>query len=833
MIYTLYKTQDIVEILEGKFMGNDSQTRIKYLLIDSRKILHPIASIYFALTGERHDGHDYIAELYDKGVRNFVISIEAKNTESFPEANFIKVKDTTEALQKLAAVHRQKVEIPVIAITGSNGKTMVKEWLGQLLYTDWNLAKSPKSFNSQVGVPLSIWQLNPDHTLGLFEAGISQPGEMEKLEEIIKPTIGLITNIGDAHNEGFENIGQKVNEKLLLFKDAETLVYCSDYAEIAKGIEKLKGSNDKLKTFSWSKSSKADLSITDVVIENRTTRIKGSVGSDKGEIEIPFTDEASIENAIHCWALMLCLEYKTELIAERIKKLAPVAMRLELKAGINNCTVINDSYNSDLGSLEIALDFLNQQSRNKKKTVILSDIFQSGKDEKRLYKEVSNLIDRKGVDRIMGIGEDISHQAEQFSTGGSFYESTEDFLTKYSGSLFHDEVILIKGARPFKFEEITKVLQQKTHETVLEVNLEAIVYNLNVFRSLLKPETQIMAMVKAFSYGSGSYEIANVLQFHRVDYLAVAYADEGVELRNSGITIPIMVMNPEDQSYDSMIMYNLEPEIYNFHVLQLFAEALAANAAASSGPVPIHIKLETGMHRLGFEEDELDGLIAKISEIDSIYVQSVFSHLAASEQTEHDDFSLEQIEQFKKMSEKIISKFDYPIMRHILNSRGIMRFEDAQFDMVRLGIGIYGIDDYGSINEKSGTLHNVSTLKSSISQIKKVQSKDTIGYGRHGVVDKDMTIAIVPIGYADGLNRKLGNGRGKLLIKGKFAPTIGDICMDMCMVDITEIDAQEGEEVIVFGENYSVTEFAKDLETIPYEVLTSISRRVKRVYYHE
>jgi alanine racemase len=508
-------------------------------------------------------------------------------------------------------------------------------------------------------------------------------------------------------------------------------------------------------------------------------------------------------------------------------------MRLELKAGINNCTVINDSYNSDLGSLEIALDFLNQQSRNKKKTVILSDIFQSGKDEKRLYKEVSNLIDRKGVDRIMGIGEDISHQAEQFSTGGSFYESTEDFLTKYSGSLFHDEVILIKGARPFKFEEITKVLQQKTHETMLEVNLEAIVYNLNVFRSLLKPETQIMAMVKAFSYGSGSYEIANVLQFHRVDYLAVAYADEGVELRNSGITIPIMVMNPEDQSYDSMLMYNLEPEIYNFHVLQLFAEALAANASASSGPVPIHIKLETGMHRLGFEEDELDGLIAKISEIDSIYVQSVFSHLAASEQTEHDDFSLEQIEQFKKMSEKIVSKFDYPIMRHILNSRGIMRFEDAQFEMVRLGIGIYGIDDYGSSNEKGGTLHNVSTLKSSISQIKKVQSKDTIGYGRHGVVDKDMTIAIVPIGYADGLNRKLGNGRGKLLIKGKFAPTIGDICMDMCMVDITEIDVQEGDEVIVFGENYSVTEFAKDLETIPYEVLTSISRRVKRVYYHE
>ncbi|MGZ4049840.1 MAG: bifunctional UDP-N-acetylmuramoyl-tripeptide:D-alanyl-D-alanine ligase/alanine racemase, partial [Bacteroidia bacterium] len=802
---------------------------IKTLLIDSRKLSNAETSLFFAIKGERHDGHTYLNDLYEKGVRNFVISALPQNTLAFANANLILVPDTLVAMQQLCAYHRQQFNIPIIGITGSNGKTIVKEWLFQLMREDKNIVRSPKSFNSQVGVPLSVWQLSEEHDLGIFEAGISKSQEMKLLEAIIRPTIGLITNIGQAHDENFENQKQKVDEKLKLFIHSEILIYCKDYLLVHDEITNNKAFRET-KIFTWSKKLRADLLIGRITKSETDTEIQGVYKNDFIRINIPFTDEASIENAIHCWAMLLYLGYENKVIAERMKFLSPVAMRLELKEGINNCSIINDSYNSDLGSLAIALDFLNQQKQHPKKTLILSDILQSGQNYTTLYKEVAELINKKGISRLIGIGEGISSQADQFNVEKSFYKSTNDFLQQFNNSFFRDETILLKGARAFGFEAISKVIQQKAHETVLEINLNSIVHNLNYFRSKLKADTKVMAMVKAFSYGSGSFEIANILQFHRVDYLAVAYADEGIELRKAGITMPIMVMNPEEQSYDSMIQYNLEPEIYSFRVLGLFEATLKRSERITTQPIAIHLKLDTGMHRLGFDEQDINELIVRIKNNKNLVIKSIFSHLAASDEPEHDEFTWQQIKKLNAMSEKIKSHFDYPVLKHILNSAGISRFPDAQFDMVRLGIGLYGI---GANASEQSQLQNVSTLKTSISQIKNIPAQETIGYSRKGIANRDMQIATVPIGYADGLSRKLSNGKGKMMVKGKPAPIIGNVCMDMCMIDITDIKANENDEVIVFGDANPITEVAKDIGTIPYEVLTNVSRRVKRVYYQE
>ncbi|MFY9309091.1 MAG: bifunctional UDP-N-acetylmuramoyl-tripeptide:D-alanyl-D-alanine ligase/alanine racemase [Bacteroidia bacterium] len=827
MNYTLEK---IASIINSSITGNgNTKAIIRSLLIDSRKLSNAETSLFFAIKGERHNGHTYLKELYDKGVRAFVVSTLPANIDSFANCCFCLVKDTLEALQELAAFHRQQFKIPVIGITGSNGKTIVKEWLYQLMREDKNIVRSPKSYNSQVGVPLSVWQMSEENNLGIFEAGISQPNEMSHLRAIIQPTLGLITNIGHAHDENFENQKQKVDEKLKLFKHSETLVYCKDYLSVHNEIS-TNPAFSELKVFSWSRKTRADLLIGRITKGTGDTEIQGVYKNDFIRIHIPFTDEASIENAIHCWATLLYLGYDNQVIAERMPFLSPIAMRLELNEGINNCSIINDSYNSDLGSLAIALDFLNQQKQHIKKTLVLSDILQSGRNEETLYREVAELLHKKGVSRLIGIGENISRQQHLFHIEKSFYQSTEEFLKQYNTSMFRDETILLKGARAFGFEAISKIIQQKAHETVLEINLNAIVHNLNYFRSKIKADTKIMAMVKAFSYGSGSFEIANVLQFHRVDYLAVAYADEGIELRKAGITMPIMVMNPEEQSYEAMIQYHLEPEIYSFRVLNLFEETLKRSGHLQEKSIAIHIKLDTGMHRLGFEASEINELIVRIKNNKYIVIKSVFSHLAASDEAEHDDFTWQQIKRFNEMSEAIKQHFSYPIMKHILNSAGISRFPDAQFDMVRLGIGLYGI---GSSAGEQNQLQNVSTLKTSISQIKNIPANETIGYSRKGVATRDIQIATVPIGYADGLSRKLSNGKGKMMVKGKPAPIIGNVCMDMCMIDITDINATENDEVIVFGENSPITEIAKDVGTIPYEILTSVSRRVKRVYYQE
>lgn len=825
-----YSIPDIASVTGGTISGNtDSSLTVKNLLIDSRKIGTPENSLFFAIKGERNDGHIFIRELYEKGLRAFVVSELPANTGAFAEAVFIRVDDTLAALQALCAYHRSRFDIPVIGITGSNGKTIVKEWLFQLMREDKNIVRSPKSFNSQVGVPLSVWQMSEENDLAVFEAGISRPGEMQRLEEVIRPTIGLITNIGQAHDENFSGQQEKVTEKLKLFSRAGTLIYCKDYLAVNDAVSTDPGL-EKLAVFTWSRKTRADLLIGRITKNAADTEIQGVYKNDFLRISIPFTDEASIENAIHCWALLLCLGYAQSVIAERMKYLSPVAMRLELKEGINNCSIINDSYNSDLGSLGIALDFLNQQKQHPRKTLILSDILQSGRNEENLYREVAELIHKKGVSRLIGIGEAISRQADLFQIEKNFYRSTPEFIQQFNNSLFRDETILLKGARAFGFEAISKVIQQKAHETVLEINLNAIVHNLNYFRSRIKPETKIMAMVKAFSYGSGSFEIANILQFHRIDYLAVAYADEGIELRKAGITVPVMVMNPEEQSYDAMLQHNLEPEIYSFRVLSLFEESIRRSERNLNRQIPVHIKLDTGMHRLGFEENDINELIVRIKNNKQLKIRSVFSHLVATDEAEHDAFTLQQIRRFTAMSGQIESHAGYGIMRHILNSAGISRFPDAQFDMVRLGIGLYGI---GMNASEQAQLQHVSTLKTSISQIKHIPAGETIGYSRKGIATRDMVIATVPIGYADGLSRKLSNGRGKMMIRGKAAPITGNVCMDMCMIDITDIPVNENDEVIVFGEAYPITEVAKDIGTIPYEVLTGVSRRVKRVYYQE
>jgi Alr-MurF fusion protein len=828
--HKVYSMKEVASISGATLLENDaSASYISELLTDSRKLANPSSSIFFAIRGDRNNGHNFIQDLYDAGVRNFVVEKDYSNPESI-KANFIFAEKPLKVMQQLAAYHRQQFSIPVIGVTGSNGKTIVKEWLYQLLREDYHVVRSPKSYNSQVGVPLSVWQMSTEDSLGIFEAGISMPGEMICLHDIIQPTIGIFLNIGQAHDENFKSESDKISEKLQLFGGVEKLIYCKDYPGIHSQVTE-HYSTSKIQFFSWSRKSKADLQIGRISRKEHEAEIQGIYNNDFISIRIPFTDDASIENAIHCWALMLLLKIEMDVIQERMELLSPVAMRLEMKEGLNNCSIINDSYNSDLGSLTIALDFLNQQKQHARRTVILSDILQSGRDESALYRQVNDLLKQKQVDRLIGIGPAISRQSAAFTIDAKFFTGTDEFLNELNYGSFVNESVLIKGARSFGFERISKALQQKAHETVLEINLNAVVHNLNLFRSRLRNENKLMVMVKAFSYGSGSFEIANTLQFHRADYLAVAYADEGVELRKAGITLPIMVMNPEEQSFDAMISYRLEPEIYSFRILNQFTEALRRrNDLVAGTRIPVHIEFDTGMKRLGFEEQELNELVIRLKNNKHLKVVSVFSHMVASDESVHDTFTKEQIERFKKMSEMLQSHFSHPIMRHLLNSSGILRFPEAQFEMVRLGIGLHGI---ASSPQEQRQLQMVATLKTTISQIRQVKAGETIGYSRKGVAEKDMTLATVGIGYADGFNRRLGNGVGKVLVMGHFAPVVGSVCMDMTMIDITGITAREGTEVIVFGADHSILDIAKQIETIPYEVLTSVSERVKRVYFHE
>jgi len=685
------------------------------------------------------------------------------------------------------------------------------------------VVRSPKSYNSQVGVPLSLWQIEPQHDIAIIEAGISEPGEMEKLEQMIRPELGIFTNLGEPHQENFTTYRQKCSEKLKLFKNCKQLIYNKDNAIIAELLDSAKYAD--IKQFTWSLNTKADLQVINVDKKDNQTKINYLYQNTSWIVNIPFIDHASLENSLHLLSFLLLLDYDNKVIEEKLLKLTPVAMRLELKRGVGNCTIINDSYNSDLGSLAIALDFLNQQHQHDKKTVILSDILQSGKSGEQLYTEVSKLLFQKNVNRFIGIGMDLMTHSKVFAPNSKFYQTTDEFLKDFKKEGFSEESILLKGSRSFEFERILKVLEDKVHETVLEINLNAMVHNLNYFRSKLNVNTKIVAMVKAFSYGSGSFEIANILQFQRVDFLAVAFADEGVALREAGITVPIIVMNPEKSSFDQIIRYQLEPEIYSFKVLEQFTKVVDSFGLVR---YPIHIKIDSGMHRLGFMEPEIDSLIELLKNQEDLQVKSVFSHLAGADESQFDEFTENQINTFDSISNKMLASASYKIYRHILNSAGIERFPQAQYDMVRLGIGLYGIS---ALHPKF--VKQVSTLKTVILQIKQIEPNETVGYSRRFKATQTTTIGIIPIGYADGLHRILGNGVGKVMVNNNLIPIIGSICMDMSMIDLTGIDAHEGDEVIIFGETYPITEIADQMKTIPYEVLTSISQRVKRVYYQE
>jgi len=826
-----YSLKEIIAIIDGQVtdLNNAVNQSIRFLSFDSRTILSGKETLFFALKSDRNDGHRFIEDAIAREVNSFVVEDLPAKTHLNANVQFIVVKDSLAALQKLAAFHRQKFAYPVVGITGSNGKTIVKEWLSELLSPEMKVVRSPRSYNSQIGNPLSVWLMDQRFDLAIFEAGISKPGEMEKLEAILKPDHGIFTHLGKAHLENFSSVEALVDEKIKLFTNSTLIVYCKDFGLLHQAIEKAVFTNSP-RFFRWSvNDATADLLVVNKSKSLESTVIEGIFKSAKIGITIPFTDDASIENAIHSWSYLLATDCNPKSLKDKFLKITPVAMRLELKKGINGCILINDSYNSDTASLVNALDFIDQQSDNRKKrcTVIISDILQSGENPEILYREIADYIQMRHIDKLIGIGPEISRFSAMFSTPEKlFFPSSDEFLLHFKESDFSQEVILLKGARQFRFDRISAVLQLKAHQTVMEIDLDAMVYNLNFYREKLRPTTKVMAMVKAFSYGTGSVEVAKALQYRRIDYLAVAIADEGIELRNNGIDVPILVMNPEEHGFDAMIENRLEPNIYRFELLQKFDEALKRNAVNN---FPVHLKVDTGMKRLGFDHPESMNKVAEYIRMhDTMYIRSVFSHLAVSDDPQNDQFTQLQFKRFKEYCDIITNQFDYKILRHILNSSGIERFPEMQLDMVRLGIGLYGVS---TVCQKE--LRNVATLKTTISQIRTVEAGETIGYGRRGFANTPLSIAILPIGYADGLDRRLSNGIGKVLIGGVKAPIIGTICMDMCMVDITGIEAREGDRAIIFGEDLPVSEVADTLGTISYEILTSIGQRVKRVYFKE
>ncbi|KIO53901.1 bifunctional UDP-N-acetylmuramoyl-tripeptide:D-alanyl-D-alanine ligase/alanine racemase [Flavobacterium hibernum] len=817
--------KSLISVLDAEWIGSDTDIFVDHISIDSRSLQNGSKTLFIALSGVNNDAHLYIAELIEKGVQNFVVQYIPENVKG--KANFLLVKNTLNALQQFAGYYRNLFDFPVIGLTGSNGKTIVKEWLNFLLSPDYNIIRSPKSYNSQVGVPLSVIAINAKHNLGIFEAGISTVDEMIKLEKIIKPNIGVLTNIGSAHDEGFQNLEQKINEKLLLFKNATTIIYQKNQLvdlclEVFCERYPLK---DRV-LFSWSfTDNTSDVFILERENTNETTTIQYQYQSEFFDLKIPFSDSASVENAISCLLVLLYFKYDFDTIQNRVQMLYPVQMRLEVKNGINNCSIIDDSYSSDFQSLKIALDFLeSQQKKNATKTVILSDIFQSGFSNEELYSKVAQLISDNNVNRVIGIGATISSFAGKFSNCITF-QNTAEFIAQFESLNFNSETILIKGARSFQFEEIVALLEEKTHETVLEINLDSISHNLNYYKSKLADDVKIMVMVKAFGYGNGGLEIAKLLEHHKVDYLGVAFADEGISLKNGGIKLPIMVLNPESTSFPSIIQYQLEPEIYSIKGLKAFLKIAEERKLKN---FPIHIKLDTGMHRLGFEENTLDELIQTLKGNSTVKVKSVLSHLATSDELKHFDFVISQIDLFDKLSSKLISALDINPIRHILNTSGITNFPKAQFNMVRLGIGLYGVSNDPS---EQKYLENVGTLKSIISQVRTIPSGDSVGYGRRFMAEKETKIATIPIGYADGISRLWGNQVGYVVIKNQKAFILGSVCMDMLMVDVSNIDCKEGDSVIIFGESPTVIEMAAALKTIPYEIMTSISQRVKRVFF--
>ena len=821
-----YSIEKITTLIGARRIG-ETDAQIGWLLTDSRSLCFPEETLFFALKSTRNDGHRYIEDLYRRGVRNFVV--EAKgiaeycpngSVTSMADANFLIVPSPLAALQRLAERHRDEFNIPIVGITGSNGKTMVKEWLYQLLLPSQKIVRSPRSYNSQIGVPLSVWLLNEQTEIGIFEAGISQPGEMMALRDIIQPTIGVLTSLGSAHQENFRSMEEKCLEKLELMHDTEAMVYCSDNDIVSRCIRRMQYKGEKI---AWSQcDEQVALFVKRIENKGQSARITYIWQGEENTYSIPFIDEASIEDTITCAAVALRIGLTPGQLADRMPKLEPVAMRLEVKEGQRGCLLINDSYNSDINSLDIALDFMQRRESagSLTKTLILSDIFQTGTTPDKLYAQVSDLAVKRGINKFIGIGPELSAQADRIQIADKqFFADVNHFLSSDAFAALHHELILLKGARPFGFDQITEQLEQKVHETILEVNLNAVVENLNYYRSFLKPETKMVCMIKADGYGAGAVE-------HRVDYLAVAVADEGVTLRKAGITANIMIMNPEMTAFKTMFDYDLEPEVYSFRLLDALIKAARKEGITGW---PVHIKLDTGMHRLGFDPvDDMDELIDRLKHQNAVIPRSVFSHFVGSDSDDFDAFSAQQFALFEEGSSKLQSAFSHKILRHIDNSAGIEHFPERQLDMCRLGLGLYGID-----SRDNRILNTVSTLKTTILQMHHVPAGETVGYSRKGKLDRDSVIAAIPIGYADGLNRHLGNRHGYCLVNGQKAEYVGNICIDVAMIDVTDIPCQEGDQVEIFGEHLPVTVLSDAIDTIPYEVLTGVSNRVKRVYFQD
>ena len=832
-----YSIEKVTTLIGARRYGHH-EGNVRWLLTDSRSLCFPEETLFFALKTQRNDGHRYIDDLYRRGVRMFVVEQVPEHQDiRYPDADFLRVPQTLAALQRLAERHRDEFDIPIIGITGSNGKTMVKEWLYQLLLPSQKIVRSPRSYNSQIGVPLSVWLLNEQTEVGIFEAGISQPGEMYALRDIIQPTIGVLTSLGAAHQENFRSMEEKCMEKLELMHDTEAMVYCSDNDIVSRCIRRMQYKGEKI---AWSQCDEnVAFFVKEIVNKAPNTRITYIYQEEENSYTIPFIDEASIENSITCAAVALHLGVTPAQLAERMPRLEPVAMRLEVKQGQHGCILINDSYNSDINSLDIALDFMQRRMTQSSFVtshdvinepslcVILSDIFQTGASPEALYSQVSDLCVKRGINKFIGIGPEVTAQADRIQIADKqFFADVNHFLASKTFSDLRNELILLKGARPFGFDRITEQLEQKVHETILEVNLNAVVENLNYYRSFLKPETKMVCMIKADAYGAGAVEIAKTLQDHRVDYLAVAVADEGVTLRKAGITANIMIMNPEMTAFKTMFDYDLEPEVYSFRLMDALIKAARKEGITGW---PVHIKLDTGMHRLGFDPiNDIDEVIDRLRHQNAIIPRSVFSHFVGSDSDDFDAFSARQFELFEQGSQKLQAAFSHKILRHMDNSAGIEHFPERQMDMCRLGLGLYGVDP-----RDNRMLHTVSTLKTTILQLRHVPAGETVGYSRKGKIERDSVIAAIPIGYADGLNRHLGNRHGYCLVHGQKAEYLGNICMDVAMIDVTDIPCQEGDQVEVFGEHLPVTVLSDAIDTIPYEVLTAVSNRVKRVYFQD
>lgn len=790
------------------------------ICIDSRSVTMPETTLFFALKGKNHDGHDYVKALYERGVRSFVISEQRPEYLTMSEAKLMMVDDVLKALQTYARGQREKMPAEVVAVTGSNGKTVVKEWLYQLFADDFVVYRSPRSYNSQVGVPLALNGIEESTQIAIIEAGISQKGEMVRLEGMIKPDVGVFTHLGDAHGENFASLEEKLAEKAILFRYCHTVI-----GQEGDAMKYIAGTLRRdTKVVLWGVSEQAAVRVNVLKKDEKGRTVEISYQGKVFTIEIPFPDEASFENCMNAVCVLLLKDIAPEKISARVKELQPIAMRMEIKEGVNNCILINDYYNSDASSFRLALNTLAMQDATKRRIVILSDFVDVGSDARTLYCDVASLLHKAGVSLFIGIGEEIHRHKQYFLMESRFYNDTDSFLKQENRNTFQDEVILIKGARKFRFEFVAGFLQQQTHNTVLDVDFDSMVSNLNYFRTLTPPNTRIAVMVKAFSYGSGSGEVARLLQYYGVNYLMVAFADEGVDLRAAGVNTPIAVMNPQPESFDNMIEFNLEPEIYSLDILEAFNRTLTKHGIEH---YPVHLKLNTGMNRSGLDAEDVPTLLDFFSVKRKVFICSVFSHLAGSDEAVHDEFTLQQIEKFKGMTEQIQGAFDHHILRHILNSAGIERFPQYSFDMVRLGIGLHGISAVGA------TLQPVSTFKTYITSLRHVKAGETVGYGRKGVISKDSCIAVVPVGYADGLNRHLSNGVGEMLVRGVRVPIVGNICMDTCMLDVTDVDVQVGDEVEIFGRHILVSELAERLGTIPYEILTGVAHRVKRVYFKE